>query len=233
MGILSRLKWCLLGCLTGALVLVVISVFFPGELTNAVKLVANNNLAYKVRAFTEQEAVKEATLIEMVVETVGVSRIDYTPVVILKEKAGERYLPIWIGPAEANAISVILEGVSVERPLTPDLLRSVIDRLGASVDSIVINDIRDNTFYAGLILDVSWMQVEVDSRPSDAIAIAVRVRAPIYVEEAVLNEAGIQLDQETGNTIVYIEEDRPGVALREFHLPGEVWFVVVGEESYN
>ena len=90
----------------------------------------------------------------------------------------------------------------MERPLTSDLLRSVIDKLEAKVDSVVINDLRDNTFYARLILNANWMQVEVDSRPSDAIAIALRFRAPIYVEEAVLEKAGIQLDHEMGELIV-------------------------------
>jgi len=131
----------------------------------------------------------------------------------LKEKVGERYLPIWIGLAEANAISVILEGVSVERPLTSDLLCSVIDTVGAGVNSIIINDLRNQTFYASLILNVNWMQVEVDSRPSDAIAIAVRVRAPIYVEEAVLEKAGIQFDHEIDKHIIMLGKDRPDVSL--------------------
>ena len=213
MGRLSRVKWCLLGCLIGALVLVGVSVFIPGEVTDAVKWVANNNVASRVRALTEREAVREPTLIEMVVETISMSKVDYAPVVVLKEKAGERYLPIWIGLAEANAISVILEGVSVERPLTSDLLCSVVDGLGASIDYIVINDLRDNTFYASLILNVDWMQVEVDSRPSDAIAIAVRVRAPIYVEEAVLDKAGIQFDREMDKIIVHVEKGKLGVNL--------------------
>ena len=204
MSRLGRVKWCLLGCLIGVLVLVGVSVFIPGKLTNAVEWVGNNNFACKVRALTEEEAVKEPTLIEMFVETIGMSEIDYQPVVILKEKAGERYLPIWIGLAEANAISVILEGVSVERPLTSDLLCSVINRLGGSVNFIVINDIRNHTFYASLILDVNWTQMEVDSRPSDAIAIAVRVRAPIYVEEAVLDKAGIPLDHEIDKHIIML-----------------------------
>ena len=198
------MKWCLLGCLIGALVLVGVSVFIPGEVTDAVKWVANNNFASRVRALTEREAVREPTLVEMVVETISMSKVDYAPVVVLKEKAGERYLPIWIGLAEANAISVILEGVSVERPLTSDLLCSVVDGLGASIDYIVINDLRDNTYYASLILNVDWMQVEVDSRPSDAIAIAVRVRAPIYVEEAVLDKAGIQFDHEIDQHIIML-----------------------------
>ena len=213
MSRLSRVKWCLLGCLIGVLVLVGVSVFIPGKLTNAVAWVGNNNFACKVRALTEQEAVKQPALIEMVVETIGVSEIDYSPVVILKEKAGECYLPIWIGLAEANAISVVLEGVNVERPLTSDLLCSVIDTLGASVNSIVINDLRDNTFYASLVLTVNWMEVEVDSRPSDAIAIAVRVRAPIYVEEVVLDKAGIQLNHEIDEHIIMLREGRRGISL--------------------
>jgi len=211
MGRLRRVKWYLLGCLIGALVLVGVSVFIPGQLTNAVRWVANSDFASKARALTEQEAAKEPTLIEMVVEAIGMSKVDYMPVVILKEKAGERYLPIWIGLAEANAISVVLEGASVERPLTPDLLCSVIDTLGARVDSIVINDLRNNTFYARLILNADWMQVEVDSRPSDAIAIAVRVGAPIYVEEAVLDEAGIEYDHEM--EIMNVGKCGPGVSL--------------------
>ena len=110
----------------------------------------------------------------------------------LKERGGERYLPIVIGPAEANAISVVLEGIEMPRPLTPDLLRSIIDRIGVSVDSIVITDIQNNTFYANIILNANWTKIEIDARPSDAIAVALRVRAPIYVEESVLDKLGIQ-----------------------------------------
>ena len=186
------------------LVLLGLSVFLPGGVTNAVQWVGNNSFACRVRALTEQEEVKETTLIETVVETVGISTVDYNPVVVLKEKTGERYLPILVGPAEANAISVVLEGVSVERPLTCDLLCSVIDTLGASVNYIVINDLRNSTFYASLILNVNWMRVEVDSRPSDAIAIAVRVKAPIYVAKAVLDKAGIELDHEIDKHIIML-----------------------------
>ena len=221
MGILGRVKWCLLGCLIGMLVLVYVSIFIPGELTSAVKQMAKNDFVARARALTEREAVKEPGLVEMVVETIGVSKIDYSPVIVLKESTGERYLPIWIGIAEANAISVILEGVSVERPLTADLLCSVIDTLGASVDSIVINDLRDNIFYASLILNVDWTQIAVDSRPSDAIAIAVRVKAPIYVEEAVLDKAGIELDQGKEQPIIsIIDEGEPGTSFRIARLQG-------------
>ena len=206
MGRLNKAKWCLLGCLIVVLVLVVGSVFVPSRLTNAVRWVANNDLACKLRAQPKQEVDREHGLIEMVVETIGVSKIDYQPVVILKEKGGELYLPIWIGLAEANSISVILEGVEVSRPLTPDLLCSILNRVGASVDYIVINDLQNHTFYANIILNANRTQMEIDARPSDAIAIALRAGAPVYVEKAVLDKAGIQLDHETDKyTIMHIE----------------------------
>jgi len=140
-------------------------------------------------------------MIEMTIDSIRVSLMNYQRVVILKEKMAERYLPIWIGPAEADAIAVKLQGVTVPRPLTHDLLRSVIDSLGAKIDSIIVNDLKNDTFYAKIILNVDGGQIEVDSRPSDALALAVRVGAPIYVEESVLDKAGILLDKETGKPI--------------------------------
>jgi len=137
-------------------------------------------------------------MIEMVIESIRVSLINYQRVVILKEKSADRYLPIWIGPAEADAIAVELQGVAVARPLTHDLLRSVIGTLGANVTSIVVNDLANDTFYARIIMDAQDRHLEVDSRPSDAIALAVRVKVPIFVEDAVLDKAGITLESETG-----------------------------------
>jgi len=200
MGRLSKVKWCLLGCLIVVLVLVAGSVFVPNRLAGAVRWIAGSDPACRLRALPEQEADQEYTFVEMVVETIAVSKIDYQPVVILREKGGELYLPIWIGLVEANAISVILEGVEVPRPLTPDLLCSIIDEMGATVNHIVINDLRNHTFYANITLNTlnaKWMRMEIDARPSDAIAIALRVRAPIYVEKAVLDKAGIQPGHET------------------------------------
>ena len=137
-------------------------------------------------------------MIEMSIDSIRVSLMNYQRVVILKEKDSERYLPIWIGPAEADAIAVKLQGVTVPRPLTHDLLNSVVDALGASVESVIVNDLKNDTFYAKIILNVDGGQMEVDSRPSDALALAVRVEAPIYVEDIVLDRAGILLDKETG-----------------------------------
>jgi len=192
MGKLSKAKWCLLGCLIILLIFVAGSVFIPDRLTNGVNWLANNELACKLRALPEQETAKNHNLVEMAVESIGISKIDYQPVVILKDKDGELYLPISIGLVEANAISVILEGIEPPRPLTPDLLCSIINRMGASIDSIVINDLQDYTFYAKITVNANYMQMEIDSRPSDAIAIALRVKAPIYVDKAVLDKAGIR-----------------------------------------
>jgi uncharacterized protein len=140
-------------------------------------------------------------MIEMTVDSIRVSLMNYQRVVILKEKETSRYLPIWIGAAEADAIAVKLQGTSVQRPLTHDLMQSVIDALGGKVNSIVINNLQKDVFFAKIVLNRDGEQVEIDSRPSDAIALAVRVQAPIYAEEDVLNRGGVWLDQKTGKTV--------------------------------
>jgi len=140
-------------------------------------------------------------MVEMTIDSIRVSLMNYQRVVILKEKIADRYLPIWIGPAEADAIAVCLQGVTVPRPLTHDLLRSVIDSLGATVNSIIVCDLKNDTFFAKVILNVNGGQLEIDSRPSDALALAVRVEVPIYAEETVLDKAGVILDKETGKPV--------------------------------
>lgn len=137
-------------------------------------------------------------MIEMSVDSIRVSVMNSQRVVILKEVQADRYLPIWIGPAEADAIAIKLQGVSVPRPLTHDLLHSVISTLGAKIKSILVNDLQNDTFYAKISFDFNGKELEIDSRPSDAIAIAVRAKAPIYANEEVLEKAGIIFDQETG-----------------------------------
>lgn len=137
-------------------------------------------------------------MIEMTIESIRVSMLNYQRVVILKEKTSERYLPIWIGPAEADAIAVKLQEYQVPRPLTHDLLGNIIGALGAAVSSIIVCDLRNDTFFAKIVLSVDGKQVEIDSRPSDAIALAVRVKVPIFAEETVLDKAGIIIDPETG-----------------------------------
>jgi bifunctional DNase/RNase len=141
-------------------------------------------------------------MIEMTIDSIRVSLMNYQRVVILKEKMSERYLPIWIGPAEAEAIAIKLQGATVPRPLTHDLLHSVIDALGATINSIIVNELKSDTFYAKIILDVNGEQLEVDSRPSDALALAVRAEVPIYAEEGVLDRASILLDKEGGKLVL-------------------------------
>lgn len=140
-------------------------------------------------------------MIEMTIDSIRVSVMNYQRVVILKEKSYERYLPIWIGPAEADAIAVKLQDISVPRPLTHDLLCSVLDALGAKVARIIVCDLKNDTFYAKIHLQVNGQSLEIDSRPSDALALAVRVSAPIYVDESVMEKAGILLDKETGKPV--------------------------------
>ena len=149
-------------------------------------------------------------MIEMLIDSIRVSLMNYQRVVILKEKDSDRYLPIWIGPAEADAIAVKLQDVNVPRPLTHDLLRSVIDTLGASINSIVVSELKNDTFYAKVVLNVDGGQMEVDSRPSDALALAVRANAPIFADEGVLDKAGILLDKETGKPIQELEAGEAG-----------------------
>lgn len=136
-------------------------------------------------------------MVEMVVESVRVNLQTYHRVVVLKQRDSDRYLPIWIGNNEADAIVIQLQNVSVPRPQTHDLLKSVITQLGAKVERIVVNDLSDDVFYARIIMDMDGRYVEVDSRPSDAIALAVRVKAPIFVEDSVLEKAGVSLKGET------------------------------------
>jgi len=135
-------------------------------------------------------------MIEMSVEFVRVSMQNYNRVVILKEKESDRYLLIWIGPSEAESIAMRLGDVQPPRPQTHDLLRNVIESLDAQVSYVLVNDLNNDTFYARIVLDCNGRSVEVDSRTSDAIALAVRAQVPIYAEESVLERAGILLDHE-------------------------------------
>jgi bifunctional DNase/RNase len=154
-------------------------------------------------------------MIEMTIDSIRVSLMNYQRVVILKEKVSDRYLPIWIGPAEADAIAVKLQGVAVPRPLTHDLLNSVIDSLGGVVNSIIVNDLKNDTFFAKVVIDTSGKQMEVDSRPSDALALAVRTGVPIYADESVLDKAGILLDSETGKPIFDEKETMEGKPIKK------------------
>ena len=127
--------------------------------------------------------------IEMTIKGLMVDPITNTPIIILRDKEGERVLPIWVGIFEANAIALQIENVSTPRPMTHDLLRNVIEDLKATVEKIVVCDLQENTFYALIYLTLHGNTLAIDARPSDAIALALRTRAPIFVEESVIDNA--------------------------------------------
>ena len=130
-------------------------------------------------------------LVEMVVESVRVHMLSSRHVVILKETDRDRYLPIWIGPWEASAIAMKLQGLTPERPLTHDLFASTLEALGASVDRVVISELADETFHARIQFERDGRTVEVDARPSDALALAVRTGVRIFAADAVLEQAAL------------------------------------------
>jgi bifunctional DNase/RNase len=147
--------------------------------------------------------------IEMMIDSIRVSMMNYQAmrggaasgfddnprVLVLKEKAGARHLPIWIGPAEADAIAVKIQGVEPSRPLAPDFTCAVIDAVGANLESAIINALENDTFYAKVVLRVEGVPLEVDCRPSDALAVAIRLDAPIFADEEVLKKASIVLPE--------------------------------------
>ncbi|MCC7448133.1 MAG: bifunctional nuclease family protein [Anaerolineae bacterium] len=135
-------------------------------------------------------------MIEVTIDSIRVSLMSQHRIVILKDTHSDRYLPIWIGPCEADAITVELQEVEVSRPLTHDLLKSMITEMGAEVEQIIINDLRNDVFYARIVVNLNGRRLEIDSRPSDAIALAVRVRVPIFVEETVMERAANTPEQE-------------------------------------
>ena len=134
-------------------------------------------------------------LVEMVVESVRVHMLSSRHVVILKEAARDRYLPIWIGPWEASAIAMKLQGLTPERPLTHDLFATTLEALGARIDRVVISDLADETFHARIMLERDGQIVEVDARPSDALALAVRSGVRIFAADAVLEQAALGGDR--------------------------------------
>ncbi len=136
-------------------------------------------------------------MVEVKIESIRVSLMSQYRVVILKDAESNRYLPIWIGPYEADAITIHLQDVQVPRPLTHDLVIKVIDELGAKVERVIVSDLHNDTFYARIMLTVNGKEVSIDARPSDAIAVAVRADCPIFVEDDVMDRAGVVPEEET------------------------------------
>lgn len=134
----------------------------------------------------------------MYVDKLGIDLLTHDPVIILKDESNSRYLPILIGPFEATAIALALEGSKVPRPLSHDIMVSIIEELGATVKSVNITEIKNNTFYATITLERDNQTFDIDSRPSDGIALALRTKAPIYVADHILIEESIT--QKKGNS---------------------------------
>lgn len=162
-------------------------------------------------------------MVEVNIDSIRVSLMSQHRVVVLKEIGSERYLPIWIGPFEADAITLQLQGVEVARPLTHDLLKGVIEKMGATVSHVTVTELKNDTFFARIVMDMNGKSLEVDARPSDAIALAVRAKAPLFVAEEVMDHAsivpeknieGAEDDFDTGP--VSVEEQEKLSAFRDF-----------------
>lgn len=159
-------------------------------------------------------------MIEAVVDSIRVSLVTQQRVVFLREVSGERHLPIWIGPFEAEAIAMELQGVQAKRPLPYDLLKTIIADLGGRITRIEVTELSDAVFYARIVIDLNGRSITIDSRPSDAIALGVRARVPILVAESVMDEAGVELastgeDEEETTGIETPTESAPSPPINE------------------
>lgn len=162
-------------------------------------------------------------MIEVKIDSIRVSLMSQHRVVVLKDVDTDRYLPIWIGPFEADAITIQLQGVQVARPLTHDLLKSIIDEMGATVSHVMVNELKNDTFFARIVMDVNGQSMEIDARPSDAIALAVRANAPLFVAEEVMAAASIipetsleEGDMDRGSEPLSEEEEEQLAVFRDF-----------------
>jgi bifunctional DNase/RNase len=138
-------------------------------------------------------------MIEVTIDSIRVSLMSQHRIIVLKDAKTDRYLPIWIGPCEADAITVTLQETEMARPLTHDLLKSTITQMGGELLHVVIHALQNDTFFAKLVVRQGARQIEIDARSSDAIALAVRVHVPIYVDETVLDQAATTPDEEVQN----------------------------------
>lgn len=149
---------------------------------------------------------------ELIIDSIRVGLRHYRRVVVLKEKEADRYITIWIGSDVADAIALKLQDVTVPRPQSHDLMLTLIQGLGGTLTQVSVTDLRDDTFFATLHVAVDGREIEVDSRPSDAIALAVRAGVPIYASEEVLDRAGIILDDDEETDADAASEPRPPTA---------------------
>ena len=159
-------------------------------------------------------------MIEVNIDSIRVSLMSQHRVAILKYDDCDRYLPIWIGPCEADAITVELQDMEMARPLTHDILAKTITDLGGEISHVIIKDLRNDVFYAHIMIDQDGTQLEIDARPSDALALAVRAQVPIYVEEKVMDKASIVPEDNIMNESIQseneIDNDRDLSAFSDF-----------------
>src|SRR6059058_2727757 len=161
---------------------------------------------------------------EMVIYGVSFDLVGKQPIVLLKTADGNKFLPIWIGHPEAAAILMKLQGASTPRPMTHDLLNDILGQLDVQVVRITVTELRDNTFYASITIQQDGSEIEIDSRPSDAIALAVRAEAPIYADDRVIEESAIEFEGEEVNEEEIVDEFRKfldQVTPDEFAVEGE------------
>jgi len=140
-------------------------------------------------------------MVEVTIDSIRVSLVSPQRLIILKDVDQERFLPIWIGPFEAEAITIKLQNIEVKRPLTHDLLNTFITQLGAVVSHVLVSELQDDTYYARIVVDFNGQYMEIDARPSDAIALAVRVSVPIFVADEVMEKASITPEEDQSDTI--------------------------------
>ena len=198
---------------------------------------------------THVERKENIHMIEVTVDQIAVNPTSNQRLVLLKAKDADRCLPIWIGPAEADSIALKLEGKEAPRPMTHDLMGLMISDLGARVVQVIVNGLRDDTFLARVVLQRNGTTIERDSRPSDAIALAVRCGAPIFADEDVFERAGVDLDPETGEPafsfsrqVDMLSEDAGSLLVqasveakrlgRETVEPEDMLLALVGEAGY-
>ncbi|MFN8186462.1 MAG: bifunctional nuclease family protein [Gaiellales bacterium] len=143
---------------------------------------------------------------EMVVYGVSFDMVGKQPIVLLKTAEGNKFLPIWIGHPEAAAILMKLQGASTPRPMTHDLLTEILGQMNAKLEKIAVTELRDNTFFAEITLTINGSKLQIDSRPSDAIALAVRAGAPIFAADAVIEESAIEFEHEDVNEDEIVDE---------------------------
>ncbi len=155
-------------------------------------------------------------MIELELVGVRVELPHNQPIVLLKERTGDRFLPIWIGAVEATSIAFALQGVATARPMTHDLMRDLLSSLDVSVDRVVVTQLRERTFYAEIQMTQDGEAIVVSSRPSDAIALAVRATVPIFADEEVLAEAGIEIEDDDEQEVEQFKEFLDSVTPEDF-----------------